>query len=321
MLCRLLASLVAAVSLTAVPGRPEGLHYGTGRPQGLHYEVPGGPGGLRYGTTVAAAKTAVAAEDPSARTLLALASRYVATFVDRFSNVVADEHYVQDWKTNTGVPLMHRETTADFLLTRVSDSNTWLAFRDVLTDNGAPVRDHDDRLTKLFLQPGASSVQTLDQAKAIAAESARYNIGNLQRTVNHPLFVLIFLQPANQSHFAFTVDKRDKNIGENVWILEYKETGRPTLIRGTKDKDAPARGRIWIDAVTGRIVRTVLQVEDNLQSTEITANFLNDDRFQIDVPVDMEEQYAIKAGAGKVNARATYEHFRHWEVKTEERVK
>jgi hypothetical protein len=265
--------------------------------------------------------TPVAAADPSSQSLLAIASRYVATFIDRFSNVVAEERYVQDWKTGTGIALLHRETTADFLLTRVAESNVWLAFRDVFEANGAPVRDHDDRLTKLFLQPASSSRRTLDQANAIAAESARYNIGNLQRTVNHPLFVLIFLQPAIRNRFSYSIDGRDRNLGEHVWIVEYKETARPTLIRGTNDKDLPARGRLWIDDVTGHIVRTELKLEDNLQSTEIAVNFRNDDRFQIDVPVYMDEQYSIKGGAGRVAARATYGRFREWEITIRESVK
>ena len=258
------------------------------------------------------------AADPSSQALVALAARYVTAFIDQFSNVVAEEHYVQEWKTSTGITLLKRESTSDFLLTRVSESNLWQAFRDVFEVNGTPIRDRQDRLTKLFMQPRA---QAVDQAATIAAESARYNISNVQRTVNQPLFVLTFLQPEHQTHFAYSVDRADRTHGEEVWVVEFKEKARPTLIRGTGDKDLPAEGRFWIDSTNGRIVRTELQLEDRLQSARITTDFQGDDRFGIEVPVLMEEQYTVKGNAGKVTARATYTRFREFEVRTDERLR
>lgn len=258
-------------------------------------------------------------QNPSSQTLLALASRYVGTFVDRFSNVRADEHYVQEWKTNGGISLMRREWTAEFCLTQIGDSGVWQAFRDVFEVNGVPIRDRQDRLERLFLQP--TDAQAMGQAAAISAESARYNISNVQRTINQPLFVLIFLQAANRDRFSYSVDRLDKSAGENVWIVDYKESARPTMVRGTSNKDLPARGRFWIDSVSGRIVRTELRLEDNLQSTLITAAFGADDRFSIDVPVEMEEQYSVKGNAGKISAKATYGRFREFGVRTEESLK
>ena len=259
-----------------------------------------------------------AAADPTSQALLTLASRYLATFIDQFSNVVAEEHYLQEWKTNTGITLLKRDSRADFLLTRVSDSNVWQAFRDVFEVNGAPVRDREDRFTKLFMQPRALAV---DQAATIAAESARYNISNVQRTVNQPLFVLTFLLPEHQSHFSYAVDRADRSVGEHVWILGYKEKGRPTLVRGTADKDIPSEGRFWIDSLTGQVIRTELQLEDRLQSARITADFQPDERFAIRVPVLMDEQYSVKGNAGKLTAKATYTRFREFAVRTEEQLR
>lgn len=261
----------------------------------------------------------ISAESPSSRTLLALASRYVATFIERFSNVVAEERYAQDWKTSSGIALLHRELTSEFRLTRTSDASAWLALRDVFEVNGAPVRDREDRLATLFLQTASTPMP--DQAAAIAAESARYNISNVQRTINHPLYVFLFLQAAIQPRFSFEVDKPDRTVGENVWIVQFKETGRPTLVRGTSNKDLPAHGRVWIDGVTGRIAKTELVLEDRLQNAQITATFRHDEHFQVDVPVEMDEQYVVKGNAGKVLAKATYGRFRRFEVNTQESVK
>jgi len=280
--------------------------------------------GSAFSTTGALAKvvsrisvTAFAAQSPSTPTLLQLAARYVGSFAGRFSLMVAEEHYVQDWKTNTGITLLHRETKADFALKRRADNEPWVAFRDVFEVNGTPVRDRDDRLAKLFLE---SSDDVMARATAIRDESARYNISNVQRTVNQPLFVLIFLQDENQRHFSFSAAGTDRAIGPNVRILEYKETAKPTLIRGTKDSDLPARGRVWLDD-QGTVLKTELILEDNLQSSTITSTFRYDAGFKTQVPSEMIEQYNVKGNAGKVSARATYGSLRHWEVRTEGQMK
>ena len=106
-----------------------------------------------------------------------------------------------------------------------------------------------------------------------------------------------------------------------MWIVEYKETARPTLIRGTKDRDLPARGRVWIDATTGGILRTELDLEDNLQSAHIVALFRSDDHLRINVPEEMEEQYSVKGLAGKVSGLATYGGFREFAITTEGALK
>jgi hypothetical protein len=258
----------------------------------------------------------VAAETkPTSKTLLDAASHYVATFVERFTNVVAEEHYIQDWKTNAGVLLVHRELKGDFLLTRPAPAAPWLAFRDVFEVDGEKVRDHDDRLTALFLKPAATA---MEEVQAIALESARYNVSNVSRTINQPLFTMIFLQPGYHAKFAYSVEKLDKSVGPDVWILQYKETARPTIVRGTMNRDLPAKGRFWIDAQTGRVAKTEIQLEDNLQSAQLTTTFAADDRFQIDVPQEMREQYAVKGNGGKVTGVATYGRFRQFEITTTE---
>ena len=66
--------------------------------------------------------------------------------------------------------------------------------------DGQPVRDRSERLMKLFVQPSSS---TADQVERIVIESARYNIGNVLRTINVPVFALLILDPANQPRFMF----------------------------------------------------------------------------------------------------------------------
>ena len=75
----------------------------------------------------------VTTQTPTLEALLERAGQYVAQFVDRFSNVVAEERYVQDTLSNLPVvtrglgggssqrqPARHRELKSDFLLVKVS---------------------------------------------------------------------------------------------------------------------------------------------------------------------------------------------------------
>jgi hypothetical protein len=99
--------------------------------------------------------------------LLARAGKYVVDFERAFSNVVAEERYVQRVITDQGigrVPLAgpgtrsgfeqfspgpaaeHRELRSDFLLAKLPGEERWIPFRDVFEVDGTPVRDREERL-------------------------------------------------------------------------------------------------------------------------------------------------------------------------------
>ena len=259
------------------------------------------------------------AQTPALDGILDAASRYVNEFVTRFANVVAEERYLQE--TSSSAPLRggsRRELRSDFLLVALPESTISVPLRDVFEVDGSPVRDREQRLTRLMLQksPGA-----LEQARRIAAESARYNLGdNVKRTLNNPLSALAFLQPDHRTRFQFELDRRDAVDGAEVWIVRYRERARPTFIKGAYDKDLPAQGRYWIDVATGRVARTELNLEDASVSARLVTDFRVDDRFKIDVPVRMSERYRLTGGRD-VSGVATYGRFRRFDISTEELIK
>src|SRR3954469_6485134 len=79
--------------------------------------------------------------------IVARASRYIDGFIQDFSNVVAEERYVQE----SAYPHRRRELVSDFLLVTPPGSIGRYQFRDGREVDGAAVRDRRDRLTKLFL--------------------------------------------------------------------------------------------------------------------------------------------------------------------------
>jgi len=254
--------------------------------------------------------------------LLLRAARYVSDFMDRFSNVVSEEKYVQDAKSfpqqrKKGTPtlltrglLRHVELTSDFLLVRSPERNLFYTFRDVYMVNGEPVRDREDRLVKLFV---SSATPPADQLEKIAFESARYTFGGDKRTINNPLLAVGFLQAIYQPRFRFSLKGPDPEAGADVLMIEFKEEKSPTLIRQIPDGDIFAKGRIWLKGATGMIVKTELTV---IESDTIVTSFRYDDRFQIAVPYEMREDYWVDNDV--VTGVATYDRFRQFTVKTEE---
>jgi hypothetical protein len=202
---------------------------------------------------------------------------------------------------------------SDFLLVQTPGGSSWRSFRDIFAVDGQPVRDRQERLTKLFLEGSSGGI---DLARAVAEEGARYNIGDPDRSINNPLLALGYLQTIYQPRFRFSLGQPDPTLGPDVWIVEYKERTRPTMLRLKPDADLVSSGRMWIEAKTGRVRRTELTV---LDSDEITTSFRFDDGLQMDVPYEMRESYWF--GGYLVTGTATYGSFRRFQVSTEEKIR
>ena len=267
--------------------------------------------------------------------LLARATWYALDFVGKLSSVVAEERYIQDSSTalaTVAIPALggrgaagmnvprgsskHRELRADFLIVK-SPGDMWTPFRDVFEVDHIPIRDREERLAKLFLsaKPDASAD---DQAKAIAEESGRYNLGAVQRTINNPVFALIFLQPDVRQRFKFTDGKPDRKAGADIRVVDYVEESRPTVIAGRPGEDMPAFGRFWIESATGRVVKAEIRVEVKDLKANLTTTFRSDERLGIDVPNEFREEYDLRDG--RVSGVASYARFRKFEVKSTEEL-
>jgi hypothetical protein len=279
----------------------------------------------------AAAGAALTAQGPdvdriSVELLLGRAGWYAQDFIEKFSNVVSEETYIQDSSVpmqsaaligRAGATARNRILKSDFLLVSVSSAQDWIPFRDVFQVDNQPIRDREQRLTRLFLKPSENS---LEQATRIQEESARYNLGNMRRTVNNPVLGIVVVQGDFHHRFRYSLGKMDPKVGPGVWIVEYQEVARPAFIRGRSDLDLFAHGRVWIEAETGRVFKTEVLLEQPSLRARITTSFRFDDRFGIAVPYEMQEEYKFDSGT-RVTAVATYDRFRRFDVSTDENLK
>jgi hypothetical protein len=246
--------------------------------------------------------------------LLTRAEAYERQFVEQFSNVVAEEVYVQE----TTDPRRKRTLKSDFLFARISGVSGLYVFRDVFEVDGKEVRDaaKAERLMKLFAEPPRDLIRRADE---IADEGSRYNLFNIG-TINNPLIALAFLQPNYRSHFRFTLARIEKDLGPTIRTVRFEEWQKPTILRTGANEDLPTRGLLWIDETNGRVVKTRLQLGYGRTPPEIVTTFRFDQGLGIDVPGAMEDWYPDGSRGGQVLGAATYGRFRRFAVKTEEAV-
>jgi hypothetical protein len=274
---------------------------------------------------IALGGAALAAQEPapSLESLLAAAGRYVEQYERSFSAVVSREQYQQ--RSRTGSEYQTREIRSDVALVTSSDA-TVVMFRDVYEVNGQAVRDRTDRLAELFMKPSAT-VGT--QAKAIAEESARYNLGPIHHTLNTPTQALIVLRPRFQARSTFRLRGRPTIAGTRTQEIGFTETSKPRIV-ATQD-DAAAFGRFWVEPTSGAVVRSEFGIRSAGGSALILVTYALQPALALWVPVSMSESYeAPDAGmttGGRmtsnrlpssarsiVESQATYSNFRRFSV-------
>jgi len=278
---------------------------------------------------VLALQTASPAPAPPLAAVLQRAGEYVTEFYRTLSSIVAEERYVQKWEmiwtgTRKGsTDLGQRLILSDLLLTKPRGSADWLQYRDAYEVDGTPVRDRHERLTALLADRSASANA---QVERILEESARYNLGTIDRNVNIPLLAMRFLEPENQRRFKFTrsADRAAATmhlapdtggvfrVSAEVWAIEYDEVGKPTIIRTRDNKDLPSHGRFWIDPDTGRVLMSELRAGNRNVRGTIDVSYQSEPLVGMLVPIEMREEYFDKSGS-HITGVASYGRFRHIE--------
>lgn len=297
---------------------------------------------LAIGLVLAGPQRLTARQEQALSDVLQRAGSYVEKFQEQLSGLVAEETYVQEILPIAGMNArggrVQRRLRSDLLLLRPEGAVTWVQFRDVFEVDGRPVRDRQERLSKLFLSADLSAAK---QVEEIRAQSARYNIGTIARTMNVPALPLAVLAPSSQPRFRFTVDERQGNsrrpsIGSDavpatptfkvtaeVWIVKFQEVKGPTLVSTTGGGDIPSHGRFWIEPDTGRVLLSEMITEDGRVRGELVVSYQSQPLLGLLVPIELRERYSEKAPPAQlptITGQATYSNFRRFEVSVDHKI-
>ena len=278
-------------------------------------------------------------------TVLNNATAYVERYEPALGLVIAEEEYDQRAPLTdlayraTGAPSGNRyasatgrrslrarqeyheqRTKSDFLMLRLPTAeNQWVGFRVVVEVNGREVRDRMDRVQDVLTRPTESAIE---QWRAMADESARFNLGDVLRSTNVPTFALVVLHREHRDRFEFKHVDEDRIEGRRVWVIEFKEVRGPTLIIDPiKGINVPTHGRLWIDPTDGLVARSELktgQPEGELES-EITVRYQPQTDLDVWVPRDMRESYKSRGG-NLFEGHARYSDYQRYGVQVEEEV-
>jgi uncharacterized protein YyaL (SSP411 family) len=278
--------------------------------------------GVLLATVFAAAQTALqpaATPGPSLTEVLERLSTYLNDYSDKLSRTVAAEHYKQT--SGSGPTYVAAVLDSEFGIVKVPNYEGWLGFRDVLKVNGRPIQNRETRVQDLLLNPAPIA---LDQARRIAEESARLNVGTIQRNINSPALVLELFDRRNRPRLRFTKTSEATIDQARVWVVRYKEKIRPTLILSLQGRDVPMEGVAWIEPTSGALVRAEVNIKDfiaapNLRTSkaQMRVYFARDPRLKFWVPARLTERYEI-GGLGIMTGDATYSNYREFGTETRE---
>jgi hypothetical protein len=242
----------------------------------------------------------------------------VQAFAERYRrdapSLVAEERYVQN-VTSTAERPQHREMTSELVMVRLPGSAGWVMLRDVMMVDKRRLHDREERLLKLLQSPEPNAFA---QARELARESARFNLGRVTRTVNVPDMAIEYLLPQHTGRMKFEAPRRDTIDGAEVVMFRFREVRGPSIVRDPRGVDLLAQGRVWAEPASGAIVRTELILRDRQLTGTNVVDFRADPRLPIRVPVKMTERH-VSPGES-IDAVATYSNFRSFAVATTEKL-
>jgi hypothetical protein len=192
-----------------------------------------------------------AAQQPAALdVVLARLGAYLLDYETKVFELVAEERYKQWVKRRSGYggdTILRRNLRSTYFLVRLPDGHAWFGFRDVVHVDGRDVTREGRPMAQVLSERTASAY---DEALAIMRGNAKYNIGDIYRTINVPLQALDLLHPQNRTRLDFHADGRGRVGDQEAAIVAFQERSVPTLPTLVSDGfggELLARGRVWIE--------------------------------------------------------------------------
>ncbi len=208
--------------------------------------------------------------------------------------------------------LAHRRLGSDILLLRLP-SGGFYGFRDVAQVDGEEVAERGQRIQKLFLSEGKDPSET----KALIEESARFNIGDIERNLNLPTLILpLLLSGASGGIERLSLALNgNASAEERTCAVSFRETRPPYLVGTGQGRELPLRGTLHVAPENGRLERvSILAGRPALEHIELTVEFARFDDWELPLPSAMTETYAQRLGPRVTRCKARYSNYRRFSV-------
>lgn len=244
-------------------------------------------------------------------------SMFLETYLPKYAATVSNESYRQ--------AALNRTMELESEFAAVQFDGEWVGVRDVYQVNGRRIADREGRVARLFAGGDRESTRVL--VDRIAEESARFNFGDVMRTVNSPAVIVGLLDPSGGRGWRvqFSDGRYESHGHGRIWTMRFEERARPTLIRTPQGGDIPAQGRIWMDAGgLTRVDATVWLRNEQGQETgrtgTVSVDFVDEPGIDLRVPARMSEIYAASTGFVLMRGDARYTNYRSFDVESRERI-
>jgi hypothetical protein len=262
------------------------------------------------------ASVGAAQSPPPVDVLVDRLGAYLLDYETKVFELAAEEEYDQWIKRRSGyggATVQKRKLKSTFFLVRLPNGQAWYGFRDVTSVDGRAVVAPTRSMAELL---GERTVSAYDEALELTRANAKYNIGDVFRTINIPLQTLELLHPQHRNRFDFSVARRERVRGQDAAVVTFKERAAPTLISDGFGGELLASGRVWVEPVTGAVLRTELGFSGFsqvfLKDALVRVEYQRDSRLQVLVPVELEETYGLDIEV--VHGRANYRNYRRFET-------
>jgi hypothetical protein len=260
------------------------------------------------------------ARQPALADLLVKAGERASALADTTRVLVCEERYKQTLEKERQSAgsvqsgprefnsLDQREWIAALTLAATPNSTglgyPWMEFRDVLSVNGKVQGSGVSRLDPLTNDTTGRAVV---QAIKISQSSAAFMFGRLERAIELPRAATLFLHPENQPRFEFKMAGKKKVDGVQAVEIRFEEKRKPTIVRGSGDRDAVTKGSLWIDPLKGNLLMSVFKNADSPEVyDEITVMYRVVPEVGLALPSEMSERIIDEEVATRVLATATF---------------
>jgi hypothetical protein len=245
---------------------------------------------------------------PTVDQTLSEARAYLEQYRSDMAFVLADEETTQRITRQTpvvqGAPTSRR-TKAEVYFKYVDADNTWMAIREFVQIDGRPVESHPDLKAALQTQ-GIAQV-----ARAFKTFNSQFNVGRIYRNFNEPTLALGVLESDRGAHFVFTHKGTRRSNGHTLITLAFRNRPGPEAFVYNLDmRPAAVDGEMVIEQGTGRIHKTVLNIQMESVKAVLTTDYAHAESVNLLVPTVFREQYEAgvdHSGSAVLNFSSDYE--------------